>query len=122
MRSWSGAMSDMQSRADMFRGFTGSSTVQNADLLFSPDQSDRVTVGILLHSKIFRSIHSIQIPKMSSKLEPSEPTIVHSSGHVNGTTTPMIVNRGVSMGSAGSAGGTGTFGVKTGLAQMLKGG
>ncbi|KAI9635766.1 SOR/SNZ family-domain-containing protein [Dioszegia hungarica] len=51
----------------------------------------------------------------------SEPTIVPSSaapnGSLNGTSTPVPQRA-----AAGGAGGAGTFGVKTGLAQMLKGG
>lgn len=53
----------------------------------------------------------------------SEPTIVPSSaapgGNANGTSTPSF-QRGGS--ASGSGAGAGTFGVKTGLAQMLKGG
>ena len=53
----------------------------------------------------------------------TEPTIVPSAaapanGNSNGTLTPNF-SRG---GSASGSGGAGTFGVKTGLAQMLKGG
>lgn len=55
----------------------------------------------------------------------SEPTVVPSNSTAapngNGTSTPVVINRGTS--SAGGAGGSsGTFGVKSGLAQMLKGG
>lgn len=60
----------------------------------------------------------------------SEPTVVPSSnalptttgnGSANGgSSTPVVIHRGVSSGGAG--GSSGTFGVKTGLAQMLKGG
>ena len=52
----------------------------------------------------------------------SEPTVVPSSNPLpttasaNGTATPVVISRG------GASGGSGTFGVKTGLAQMLKGG
>jgi len=46
----------------------------------------------------------------------SEPTIV-SSANPNGTATPLPSRSGPVGGAAG-----GTFGVKTGLAQMLKGG
>ncbi len=56
----------------------------------------------------------------------SEPTVVPSSNPlpttangVNGTSTPVLLQRGTTQGGAGGAG---TFGVKTGLAQMLKGG
>ena len=57
----------------------------------------------------------------------TEPTIVPSAaapggangtGNGNGTLTPNF-SRG---GSTSGSGGAGTFGVKTGLAQMLKGG
>lgn len=54
----------------------------------------------------------------------SEPTIVQSS-HLQpasangGAATPSIPGRGASSGSAAASAG---FGVKTGLAQMLKGG
>lgn len=58
----------------------------------------------------------------------SEPTVVPSSNALptttgangNGTSTPVVINRGAAAG--GSGGSSGTFGVKTGLAQMLKGG
>jgi pyridoxal 5'-phosphate synthase pdxS subunit len=58
----------------------------------------------------------------------SEPTVVPSSNalpttagaNANGSSTPVVIHRGVS--SAGAGGSSGTFGVKTGLAQMLKGG
>jgi pyridoxal 5'-phosphate synthase pdxS subunit len=57
------------------------------------------------------------------------PTIVPSSnalpttanGNANGSSTPNLITRAnTSTGTSG--GGAGTFGVKTGLAQMLKGG
>lgn len=52
-----------------------------------------------------------------------EPTIVPSSaapnGHANGNGSSTPVPQRA---AAGGAGGAGTFGVKTGLAQMLKGG
>jgi pyridoxal 5'-phosphate synthase pdxS subunit len=61
---------------------------------------------------------------MSESLAPSSnalPTTANGNGSLNGTSTPVIIHRGTSaQGSA--AGGAGTFGVKTGLAQMLKGG
>jgi len=56
----------------------------------------------------------------------SEPTVVPSNNALptttgaNGTVTPVVINRGAAAG--GSGGSSGTFGVKTGLAQMLKGG
>lgn len=56
----------------------------------------------------------------------SEPTIVPSSNALpttangNGTSTPNLISRASTTGT--SSGGAGTFGVKTGLAQMLKGG
>jgi pyridoxal 5'-phosphate synthase pdxS subunit len=54
------------------------------------------------------------------------PTIVPSANALpttangNGSSTPNIMNRTNTTGTSG--GGAGTFGVKTGLAQMLKGG
>lgn len=52
------------------------------------------------------------------------PTIVPSSNALpttaNGTSTPNLISRASTTGTSG--GGAGTFGVKTGLAQMLKGG
>ena len=52
----------------------------------------------------------------------SEPTVVPSSTVLpttaNGTSTPVFIQRA----SQGAGGAGGTFGVKTGLAQMLKGG
>jgi pyridoxal 5'-phosphate synthase pdxS subunit len=62
----------------------------------------------------------------------SEPTVVPSSNHLpttangngnmNGTSTPVMIQRGATGQGAGAGGAGGTFGVKTGLAQMLKGG
>ncbi len=62
----------------------------------------------------------------------SEPTVVSSSAslpttangnaHMNGTSTPVTIQRGNTGQGAGVGGAGGTFGVKTGLAQMLKGG
>jgi pyridoxal 5'-phosphate synthase pdxS subunit len=46
----------------------------------------------------------------------SAPNGVNGNGNSNGSSTPALVQRGTSGGAGG------TFGVKTGLAQMLKGG
>jgi len=48
------------------------------------------------------------------------PTTANGNGNANGSSTPNIMNRTNTTGTSG--GGAGTFGVKTGLAQMLKGG
>ena len=56
----------------------------------------------------------------------SEPMVVASSNALpttaNGSSTPVFTQRSVTGGGAGGGGAGGTFGVKTGLAQMLKGG
>ena len=50
------------------------------------------------------------------------PTTVNGNGNLNGTSTPVMIQRGATGQGASGGGAGGTFGVKTGLAQMLKGG
>ncbi|CAD6574368.1 MAG: Pyridoxal 5'-phosphate synthase subunit snz1 [Tremellales sp. Tagirdzhanova-0007] len=50
------------------------------------------------------------------------PTTVNGNGNHNGTSTPVMIQRGATGQGTNGGGAGGTFGVKTGLAQMLKGG